>query len=122
MHFTSGGTGGQRLDDAAMAQLDLGNNVRGFLPGAADTQGAAELFFRAGWRVRRSGWTEFGVEREFAELELTPGEPVLFSGYVDPERVAELLAALGETGLSFRLEFEDREGREHVHHSAGRCG
>lgn len=118
MDFTSGGTDGPRLDTAAEAQLDLGNNVRGSLTGTADAQSAAELFFRAGWRVQRSTWTEFQVESEAAELELIPLEPVVFSGFVDPDRITDLLQALNGMGLSFSVEFEDREGRKLVYRSA----
>ncbi|MFG3055449.1 hypothetical protein ACGFZP_31515 [Kitasatospora sp. NPDC048239] len=91
MDFTSGGTDGPRLDAAAVAQLDLGSNAWGSSTGAANAQSAAELFFRAGWRVRRSSWTEVQVENESAELELVPQEPVLSSGFVDPDRITDLL-------------------------------
>ncbi|WP_317448095.1 hypothetical protein [Streptomyces collinus] len=121
MDFTSGGTDGPRLDAAAVAQLELGNNVWGSLTGTASAQSAAELFFRAGWRVRRSSWTEFQVENECAELELTPLEPVVFSGFVDPDRINALLGALRGMGLSFSVEFEDPEGREHTFRSAEEC-
>ncbi|MER7582263.1 hypothetical protein [Kitasatospora sp. NPDC097691] len=118
MDFTSGGTDGPRLDAAAMAQLDLGNNVWGSLTGTTSAQSAAELFFRAGWRVRRSSWTEFQVENESAELELMPLEPVVFSGFVDPDRITDLLASLNGMGVSFNVEFEDLEGQEHIYRSA----
>ncbi|MFE9782250.1 hypothetical protein ACFYPA_29400 [Streptomyces sp. NPDC005775] len=80
----------------------------------------AEMFYSAGWAVRRSSWTEFEVETSFAELELMPFNPVTFSGFVDPDRVAVLLAALKEMGLSFIVEFEDKNGQEHVYRSAAR--
>ncbi|MFD9126953.1 hypothetical protein [Kitasatospora sp. NPDC059571] len=121
MDFTSDGTDGPRLDAASVAQLGLGNNVWGSLPGTASAQRAAELFFRAGWRVRRSNRTEFQVENECAELELTPLEPVVFSGFVAPDRITDLLAALNGMGLSFSVEFEDREGGEHVFGSPDRA-
>lgn len=79
---------------------------------------AAEFFHCAGWRVRRSSWTEFEVENACAELELCPGEPVFFRGFVDPDRITDLLDALNRLRLSFSVEFEDREGREHVYRSA----
>ncbi|MFE7788697.1 hypothetical protein [Streptomyces sp. NPDC057460] len=118
MDFTSGGTDEPRLDAAAMAQLDLGNNVWGSLTGTVSAQSAAELFSRAGWRVRRSSRTEFQVENECAELELAPLEPVVFSGFVDPNRITDLLGALSGMGLPFSVEFEDLEGREHIFRSA----
>ncbi|MFJ8045953.1 hypothetical protein ACIRBX_36120 [Kitasatospora sp. NPDC096147] len=119
MDFTSGGTDGPRLDAAAEARLALGDNVWGSLPGTGDARTAAELFSRAGWRVRRSSRTEFQVENESAELELLPLEPVVFSGFVDPDRIADLLAALSGMGLAFSVEFEDPDGREHAFRSAG---
>ncbi|MFC8723405.1 hypothetical protein [Kitasatospora sp. NPDC057198] len=107
MDFTSGGTDGPRLDAAALERIGLGDNVWGFLPGAADAPGAAEAFFRAGWRVRRSSRDGFQVECACAELTLAPGAPVSFGGFVDPGRVAELTAALERTGLAFDVECED---------------
>ncbi|MFE3516186.1 hypothetical protein [Streptomyces sp. NPDC059166] len=51
-----------------------------------------------------------------------PTEPVVLSGFVDPDRVALLLAALTDTGMPFTLEFEDPDGREHFLRSAARPG
>ncbi|MFD9502770.1 hypothetical protein [Streptomyces sp. NPDC060035] len=116
--FTSGGTGGPRLDAAALAQSARGSNIWGSLTATADAQRAAEVFHSAGWGVRRSSWTEFEVESVFAELELMPLNPVVFSGFVDPDRIAVLLAALKEMGMPFTVEFEDNDGREHVYRSA----
>ncbi|MGW1814480.1 hypothetical protein ACWCQM_13090 [Streptomyces sp. NPDC002125] len=120
MDFTSGGTGGPRLDAAALAQVDRGSNVWGSLTAMGDAQRAAEMFHSAGWGVRRSSWTEFEVECTFAALELLPVDPVVFSGFVDPGRIAGLLAALKDMGMPFTVEFEDDDGREHVHHSETR--
>ncbi|MFJ9695665.1 hypothetical protein [Kitasatospora sp. NPDC101183] len=117
MDFTSDGTYGPRLDAAALAHLDLGNNVWGSLAGTTDAHRVAGSFFGAGWRVRRSSWTEFEVENTFAELELCPGDPVHFSGFVDPDRLMHLLDALNGLRLSYSVEFEDRQGRMHVHRS-----
>lgn len=78
------------------------------------------MFYSAGWRVRLSSWTEFEVETAFAELALMPFSPVTFSGFVDPDRGAALLAALKEMGLSFIVEFEDNDGQEYVCRSAPR--
>ncbi|MFJ6777079.1 hypothetical protein ACIQOV_40040 [Kitasatospora sp. NPDC091257] len=60
------------------------------------------------------------MENAFAELELLPLEPVTFTGFVDPDRIDVLLAALAETGLSFEVEFTDADGGEHLHRSADR--
>jgi hypothetical protein len=122
VEFTSGGTGGPRLDATALARADRGNNVWGSLTAAASAQRVAEVFHSAGWSVRRSSWTEFEVENAFAELELLPLDPVAFSGFVDPDRIAVLLAALEETGMPFTVEFEDDDGRGHVYHSAAQPG
>ncbi|MER7939309.1 hypothetical protein ACIQ64_02180 [Streptomyces sp. NPDC094473] len=118
MDFTPGGTGGARLDDAALAQAGRGNNLWGSLAGTAGARRAAEVFHAAGWSVRRSSWTEFEVESAFAEFELMPSHPVVFSGFVDPDRITALLAALQEMGMPFTVEFEDDDGREHVYRSA----
>lgn len=120
MNFTSGGTDGPCLDAAAQAQVERGNNIYGSLTATASAQRAAEVFYSVGWRVRRSSWTEFEVETGFAELELIPLNPVTFSGFVDPDRIAVLLAALKEMGLPFTVEFEDNDGQEHVYRSAAR--
>jgi len=106
MDFTSGGTDGPRLDAAALERIGLGDNVWGFLPEAAGARSAAEAFFRAGWRVRRSARDEYLVECAYAELTLAPGVPVSFGGFVDPGRAAELTAGLERTGLAFGVEFE----------------
>ncbi|MGW4804994.1 hypothetical protein [Kitasatospora sp. NPDC004272] len=107
MDFTSGGTDGPRLDAAALERIGLGDNVWGFLPGAADARSAAEAFYRAGWRVRRSASDEYRVECAYAELTLAPGAPVSFGGFVDPERMAEWTAALERTGPASDVEFAD---------------
>ncbi|MEU3574236.1 hypothetical protein AB0E96_38405 [Kitasatospora sp. NPDC036755] len=119
MSFSTAGTDGPRLDGAALARLDLGHNVWGSLPSAADARRAAELFRGAGWRVRLSSRTEYEVECTFAELEILPVRPVTFAGFVDPDRVGVLLAALEGMGLSFEVEFTDAEGRDHLHRSNG---
>ncbi|WP_405662869.1 hypothetical protein OG379_14810 [Streptomyces sp. NBC_01166] len=118
MNFTSGGTDGPRLNAAARAHAERGNNICGSLTATAGAQRAAEAFHAIGWAVRRSSWTEFKVETAFAELELMPLDPVVFSGFVDPARLAVLLAALKEMGLPFTVEFEDDDGQEHVYRSA----
>ncbi|MFF3301682.1 hypothetical protein [Streptomyces sp. NPDC002908] len=118
MDFTSGGAGGPRLDAAALAQAEQGNNLWGTLTYPVGARRAAEEFRAAGWSVRRSSWTDFEVECAFAEFELLPGDSVLISGFVDPDRVAVLLTALREMGLAFTVEFEDGDGQEHVYRSA----
>ncbi|MFJ4837705.1 hypothetical protein [Streptomyces sp. NPDC088746] len=118
MNFTSGGTDGPHLDAAAQAQAVRGNNICGSLTTTAGAQHAAEAFRSIGWAVRRSSWTEFKVESAFAELEVMPLNPVVFSGFVDPDRIAVLLAALKEMGLPFTVEFEDDDGQEHIYRSA----
>ncbi|MFF5897600.1 hypothetical protein ACFY8O_16915 [Streptomyces argenteolus] len=114
MDFTSGTSGGPRLDAAALAQADLGTNMWGSLTSATEAQQVAEEFHAAGWSVRRSSWTTFEITCACAEFELIPSDPVLFSGFVDPDRIAVLLSALRDMGMRFTVEFEDGEGREHV--------
>ncbi|MEW1688335.1 hypothetical protein ACIQOF_25260 [Streptomyces sp. NPDC091265] len=122
MDFTTSGTGGPGLDAAARAQAGRGNNIWGSLTATAGPPHAAEVFHSAGWAVRRSSWTEFEVESAFAELELMPADPVLFSGFVDPDRLTVLLVALKELGMPFTLEFEDNDGREHLYRSVAQPG
>ncbi|WLQ37970.1 hypothetical protein P8A18_33000 [Streptomyces castrisilvae] len=104
-----------------MAQADRGNNICGSFTAAVGARLAADVFHSAGWRVRRSGRAEFEVESAYAELGLTPLVPVTFSGFVDPGRIAVLIAALSEMGLSFTIEFEfdDSDGRIHLYQCAG---
>ncbi|MFG2907402.1 hypothetical protein ACGF13_20340 [Kitasatospora sp. NPDC048286] len=122
MDFSTPGTDGPRPDAAAVARAvaraELADNVWGSLFSAVDAQRAAARFHSAGWRVRRSSRTEFEVESAFAELRLLPLEPVTFSGFVDPDRIDALLAALEAMGLSFDVEFTDADGRDHLQHSA----
>ncbi|MGW0803646.1 hypothetical protein [Nonomuraea sp. NPDC002799] len=106
MQFTSGGTEGPRLDTAAAELLHLGDNVYGSLPSVSSARQAAEAFHQAGWRVRRSSETEYEVEHTFAELNLSPLEPVTFAGFVDPGRIDALHAALSALGLPYEVEFE----------------
>lgn len=113
MHFTSGGTDGPRFDsDGNGFGPDLGDNVWGSLPSAQSAQHVAEAFYAAGWRVRTSSWTEFGVENTYAELELRPSTPVRFRGTVVPERIEDLLSVLDELGLTFNIELRDEDGNE----------
>lgn len=111
MEFTSGGTRGPRFDSGTCDRTaDLGNNVYGSLPSAQNALHAAQGFHRAGWRVRKSGWTDFEVETTYAQLELTAHEPVLFSGIVVLERIEDLLSAFAAIGLRHRTELYDEDG------------
>lgn len=116
MKFTSGGTEGPRFDQNGYG-LDLGNNVCGFLLSAVSAPDAAHAFYAAGWRVRKSSWTEFEVEHTYAELELFSETPVRFRGVVVPGRIHELLSALSALGLSYTVELEDQDGDETVYRS-----
>jgi hypothetical protein len=103
MEITSGGTPGPRLADELAV---LGDNVYGRLLDAPSAKVLAEMFVRAGWRARASSWTEYEVEHEWASLTLVERSPEerLFSGVVDPARVAELGALLGGLGLRYSIE------------------
>ncbi|MFD5463081.1 hypothetical protein ACFWIQ_09680 [Kitasatospora sp. NPDC127059] len=116
MQFTSGGTDGPRFDQDGY-DLDLGNNVGGFLHSALSAPDVAQAFYAAGWRVRKSSWTEFEVEHAYAELELFPATPVRFRGVVVPERIDELLSAFTTLGLSYTVELEDQDGGETIYRS-----
>jgi hypothetical protein len=114
MDFTSGGTDGPRFA-ADEYDLGLGNNVGGSLPSVASAERAAHAFHAAGWRVRKSSWTEFEVEHTFAELELFPATPVRFRGVVVPERIDDLLSALAALGFSYLVELDDEDDELIVH-------
>ncbi|MEU4401010.1 hypothetical protein [Micromonospora orduensis] len=103
MEITSGGTPGPRLADH-LAVLD--NNVYGRLPHAPRAAVLAEMFVRAGWSARASSWTEFEVEHEWVRIELAEASPTdrLFSGVVDPSRVAELGAVFADLDLRYSIE------------------
>ncbi|MFE2724178.1 hypothetical protein [Kitasatospora sp. NPDC059327] len=114
MQFTSDGTEGPRFDQNGY-DLDLGNNVYGFLPSAVSALDIAQSFFAAGWRVRRSSWTEFEVQHTCAELELFSEKPVRFGGVVVPERIDDLLSAFTALGLSYTVELYDQDGNETIY-------
>jgi hypothetical protein len=109
VEITSGGTPGPRLADE-WASLD--NNVYGSLPAAPPVESLAQAFVTAGWRARKSSWTEFEVEREWVCIELQQESPdhALFGGVVNPARLEELAATLRGLGLRYSIELwnEDR--------------
>ncbi|MEV6105679.1 hypothetical protein AB0M28_13325 [Streptomyces sp. NPDC051940] len=119
MDFTSGGTPGPQLDEQAVAALEVevGNHVCGSLTSVTDAHLAAEVFYAGGWSVRRSGWDEFEVEHTFAQLEILPLSPVVFSGFVDSARIEDLLAALDSLGLPWTVEHENQDGTEQIFRS-----
>ncbi|HWG26318.1 hypothetical protein [Actinospica sp.] len=115
MPFTSGGTDGPCFDADANGldpHLDLSDNVRGSLPSADSAQHVAEAFHAAGWRVRKSSWTEFEVENTYAQLELRPSRPVHFRGVIVPQRIDDLLAVFAALGLTFIVELDDWNGSD----------
>jgi hypothetical protein len=117
MEITSGGTPGPRLADGWAAR---DNNVYGLLRGGPPAGRLAELLVAAGWRARKSSWTEYEVEREWVRVELRPetaGE-VGFAGVVDPSRVDELAAAFAGLGYGYSIELYD-DDRQLVRELAG---
>jgi hypothetical protein len=106
MRFTSGGTDGPRFVPDGPRFVPDGDmsNVYGLLPSARSARDVAESFYGAGWRVRMSSETEFEVENTYAELDLYPQDPVLFSGIVVPERIETFLSALTALGLRYEVE------------------
>jgi hypothetical protein len=113
VEFTSGGTDGPRFDGDGY-DLSLGNNVGGYLPSALDARQVAAACHAAGWRVRKSSWTEYEVEHTFAELEIFPETPVRFRGIVNPDRIDELLAAFATLGLLYVIELDGADGADVV--------
>jgi hypothetical protein len=111
MEITSGGTPGPRLADE-WASRD--NNVYGALPGAPPVEQLAQAFVAAGWRARKSSWSDFEVGREWVRIELQQRSPddVIFNGVIDPARVDELAAAFSQLGLRYSIELWDEDQTE----------
>ncbi len=103
MDITSGGTPGPRLADHL---ADLDNNVYGHVPRAPTTKALAELFVQAGWSARKSSWTTYEVEHEWARIDLFDSSPTdrTFSGVIDPPRLQDLATALEALGLRYSIE------------------
>jgi hypothetical protein len=104
MEFTSGGTAGPEFDDRAKAF-----DIAGSVPTAAHAQQVAEIFFAAGWSVRKRSWTEFEVEHRHAQLSVLPLEPVVFTGEVAIDGVGELIATFERVGHQCTVELYDPE-------------
>lgn len=104
VEITSGGTTGPELDTTFQ---DRDNNAYGSVLGETTPQSLARMFVNDGWRARKSSWTEFEVEHEWAQLELFPYREdggLTFAGFVDPVRVDELAALLRRFGLRGSIE------------------
>jgi hypothetical protein len=69
----------------------------------------ADLYRKAGWRVRKCGWTDFKLESDWAEIILEGESPVLLHGSVSdlPSRAEELLAPLTANGVTFATDSLD---------------
>jgi hypothetical protein len=102
MEITSGGTAGPRLASAFDAR---DNNVYGSVYGETSPETLARTFLSHGWRARKSSWTGFEVEPEWACVELFQHEGrLMFAGFVDPARVDELAQILQRFGLHGSIE------------------
>jgi hypothetical protein len=89
--------------------------VYGSLPDAPSVRHLVETFVASGWRARARSWTEFEVEREWVRIELQQvPDKVIFSGVVEPSRLADLGAAFAHLDLKYSIELWNAEGTELV--------
>lgn len=86
------------LDDSS--ELPEGSNFHAALRGKESPQQIARLYGAAGWSVRVSGWNEFEVTSEVAELVIE-GTPVIVHGTVlrPLDNVDRVVAPLAERGI-----------------------
>jgi hypothetical protein len=88
----------------------LDNNVHGNVHGSPKPADLAQLFAEAGWRVRRSSWTDYEVEHTWVSIEFVEdsGGSVLFAGVIDPAKAAQLSRIFDDLGLASSVELELR--------------
>lgn len=72
----------------------------------------AKTFKKAGWFVRKSGWYEYEIESEYAELEIYGGNEILMSGLVNDYKttIPIIIAILQENSIAYQLECYDQNG------------
>ena len=103
MEITSGSVSGPRL---AEPLWKLDNNVDGQVRGSRDPADIAQLLARAGWRVRRSSWTDYEVEHTWAQIRFFRASDgtTSFAGVVDPGQPALLSTTFAGLGLDCVVE------------------
>lgn len=109
MDITSGRIEGKSLNDSPAA---LPNNVYGSVQAAPLPDSLVRLFATAGWRVRKSTWTDYEVGCAWAEIEFGCDERVrTFSGVIEPDHLPELIETLTNLGVSGTIELHGPDGR-----------
>ena len=56
------------------------NNMYGVIKGTVSKKKIATIFHELGWSVRKSSWTDFEIESQWAELTIEGDKEVLFIG------------------------------------------
>ncbi len=74
---------------------------------AADPKAIAQLFLRSGWRMRKSGWVEYEITSDDAELIVEAARPVLIHGPSTRAGYDAMLAILRPTQLRYQMELYD---------------
>ena len=108
MEFTSGGTNGSKLDEERY-NIPGENNMYGVILGTNSKIEIATKFHEIGWSVRKSSWTDFEIESEWAELHIEGENEILFNGMLDESKFEELQNLLEKFGLKYSLELYDGE-------------
>ena len=108
MKFTSGGTRGLQLDEERYNIPD-GNNMYGKIKGTVSKEQIATKFHELGWSVRKSSWTDFEIESQWAELNIEGDKEILFNGIMDETKFEELEGLLIKLGFEFSLELYNQE-------------
>ncbi|MFY0602013.1 MAG: hypothetical protein JXR03_20230 [Cyclobacteriaceae bacterium] len=103
MEFTSGGTKGFKLDEERFNIPD-GHNIYGVIHGTDSKIEIATKFHELGWSVRKSSWTDFEMESEWAELHVEGENKILFKGMIDEDKFEELENLLDKFGFKYSLE------------------
>ncbi|WP_157032269.1 hypothetical protein [Kitasatospora cheerisanensis] len=87
----------------------------GFVPTGTRAEPVAKALHGLGRRSRKASFTACEVEHTSAELYLTPGEPVSFSGRCTAPGVDLLIAALARAGRAGTVEVYDPDTGELRH-------
>ncbi|MEM9276788.1 MAG: hypothetical protein AAGA80_28195 [Cyanobacteria bacterium P01_F01_bin.143] len=108
MEFTSGGTEGFRLDEERYNIPD-GNNMYGVVNDTISKKQIATKFHELGWSVRKSSWTDFEIECQWAELHIEGENEILFNGILDETKFEELGDLMVKLGFKYSIELYDDE-------------
>ncbi len=95
-----------------MGDIPDGSNFFASPYTALSRRQVAELFGLLGWRVRKSGWSDYEVIGPVAELVVEAESPILLHGpMADVQENAEYgLAALRDAGVAYTAEVYGADG------------